>query len=398
MKRRISKALNLICFFAYNRIAAVFLKLKDKKVLFLSESHQSLDGNLKAVWDDLDDSYEKIARITPDRRQEIGLLDKLRLWKDLTDARYIILDDFYGLTSAMRLRKGQELVQLWHGCGAFKKFGFSRRQTGDNIQNVNSGYRKYTKVSVTSEQVRPCFAEAFDIPAERVKAMGSPRTDMFFDEEKMKAARKRVYEALPQIQGKKVVLIAPTYRGRKVEDACYDFEKLDLSGLCRRLGSGYHIITKWHPALYNNIKRGIAENPFGKKWELGQADEPSDSEDCAGITDASGYGDINDLLTAADVLVTDYSSVIFDWSLLDKPIVYFVYDIDQYQDSRGLYFDFEDYVYGTCVRDGSLLAQAIEEGGMQLEKRDAFNQKFMSSCDGHSTERVINWVFRGEDK
>ena len=70
MKRRISKALNLICFFAYNRIAAVFLKLKDKKVLFLSESHQSLDGNLKAVWDDLDDSYEKIARITPDRRQE----------------------------------------------------------------------------------------------------------------------------------------------------------------------------------------------------------------------------------------------------------------------------------------------------------------------------------------
>lgn len=384
MKRRISKALNLICFFAYNRIAAVFLKLKDKKVLFLSESHQSLDGNLKAVWDDLDDSYEKIARITPDRRQEIGLLDKLRLWKDLTDARYIILDDFYGLTSAMRLRKGQELVQLWHGCGAFKKFGFSRRQTGDNIQNVNSGYRKYTKVSVTSDQVRPCFAEAFDIPKERVQAIGSPRTDMFFDSERIEAAQRRVYHDFPQLKGKKIVLIAPTYRGRKVEDACYDFEKLDFERLCRSLGSDYHIVTKWHPALYNNIKSGIVSDPV-----KGLGDR---------VTDASGYGDINDLLTAADVLVTDYSSVIFEWSLLDKPIVYFVYDIDQYKDSRGLYFDFEDYVYGTCVRDGSLLAQAIEESGMQVEKRDAFNQKFMSSCDGHSTERVINWVFRGEDK
>lgn len=397
MKRRISKAFNLICFFVYNRVAAVFLRLKDEKVLFLSESHQSLDGNLKAVCDALDDSFEKKAYIRADRRQKMPLSEKLRSWKDLTDSKYIVLDDFYGLTSAMRLRKGQELVQLWHGSGAFKKFGFSRRKTGDNIQNVNSGYRKYTRVSVTSEQVRPCFAEAFDIPVERVQAMGSPRTDMFFDGEKIEAARQRVYDAFPQIKGKKVVLIAPTYRGRKVEDACYDFEKLDLAGLCRSLGGGYHIITKWHPALYNNIKRGIAEDPIGKNGLRGQ-EGFSTPEESAGVTDASGYGDINDLLTAADVLVTDYSSVIFDWSLLNKPIVYFVYDIDQYTDSRGLYFDFEDYVYGACVRDGRLLAQAIQSENLRSEKRDAFNQKFMSSCDGHSTERVIDWIFRGEDK
>ena len=74
----------------------------------------------------------------------------------------------------MKLRKGQELVQLWHGCGAFKKFGFSRMNTGDNIKNIIKGYRKYSKVAVTSETVRPCFAEAFDIPEKCVKAVGSP--------------------------------------------------------------------------------------------------------------------------------------------------------------------------------------------------------------------------------
>ena len=257
-------------------------------------------------------------------------------------------------------------------------------ETGDNIQNVNGGYRKYTKVSVTSQEVIPCFAEAFDITEDRIRAMGSPRTDMFFSEEKLSEARERVYDAFPHLRGKKLVLLAPTYRGRKVEDADYDFDKLDISGLTERLGEKYHIITKWHPALYNNIKRGIVGDPA-----KGLGDR---------VTDASGYGDINDLLTVSDVLVTDYSSVIFEWALLDKPVVYFIYDIDQYRDSRGLYFDFEEYVYGRCACDSGSLAEAIKAGEPELEKRAAFNQKFMSSCDGNSIERVIKWVFEGEDQ
>ena len=73
--------------------------------------------------------------------------------------------------------------------------------TGDNIKNINKGYRKYTKVAVTSETVRPCFAEAFDIPEKCVKAVGSPRTDMFFDLNEIAEARERVYKAFPRSQG-----------------------------------------------------------------------------------------------------------------------------------------------------------------------------------------------------
>ncbi len=149
MKRRIFKILNLALFFIYNRIMLLFLRLDKEKVLFLSESHFNLDGNLKAVFDSLDSKYEKNVYVKHDRRQRDKLSRKLKMWRDLTDSKYIILDDFFSLTSAMKLRKGQELVQLWHGCGAFKKFGFSRMNTGDNIQNINKGYRKYTKVAVT---------------------------------------------------------------------------------------------------------------------------------------------------------------------------------------------------------------------------------------------------------
>ena len=388
MKRRIFKILNLALFFIYNRIMLLFLRLDREKVLFLSESHFNLDGNLKAVFDSLDSKYEKNVYVKHDRRQRDKLSRKLKMWRDLTDSKYIILDDFFSLTSAMKLRKGQELVQLWHGCGAFKKFGFSRMNTGDNIQNINKGYRKYTKVAVTSETVRPCFAEAFDVPEKCVKAVGRPRTDMFFDRNETAEARERVYKAFPDLRDKKVVLVAPTYRGRKVEDAHYDFEQLGLDFLAGCLGNKYHIITKWHPALYSNMMRGICESPV-----LSGYDEKN-----AKITDVSAYGDINDLLTVADVLVTDFSSVIFDYFLLDKPVVYFIYDRENYQENRGLYFDFKDYLYGEVAFDRKSLAAAIKAEKTCKSSRHAFKEKFMKSCDGRSTERVIEWVFGGDNE
>ena len=374
MNRKVKKAIELIAFFVYNRICSFFMSLDENKVVFASEARENLKGNLRAVYDKLPDSYDKIIHIKGDRRDSYGLRDTLKLWKDLTTAKYILLDDFYGLTSAMKVRKGQELLQLWHGSGAFKKFGFSRVGTGDNITSVHTGYRKYTKAIVTAEPIRSCFAEAFDIDVEKVQAVGSPRTDIFFDEKSKEEARVRVYEKYPELKNKKVVLIAPTYRGRKVEDASYDFDKLNINYLVEELGDEYKIVVKWHPALYNNIKRGICK---------------FDNE---GIIDASPYSNINDLLVVADVLVTDYSSVIFDWYLLNKPVIYFTYDLEDYEAGRGLYYDFDEYVYGMVTTNYLELLEAIKAEDLVLDNRKIFGEKFMSACDGRSTEKVMNWI------
>ena len=140
------------------------------------------------------------------------------------------------------------------------------------------------------------------------------------------------------------------------------------------LGKGYQVVVKWHPALYNNVKRGLV------------------SFDGEGVVDASSYSDINDLMVVADILVTDYSSVIFDWYLLDKPVIYFTYDLDEYEAGRGLYFDFDDYVYGQVATDYEGLIDAIKREDLAAQKRQAFGDKFMSACDGRSTERTIEWI------
>lgn len=378
MNRKIKKAIELIAFFVYNRIGALFMKLDEQKIVFASEAREALKGNLRVMYEKMPETYVKVVHVKSDRRDSITLKDTFALWKDLTTAKYILLDDFYGLTSAMKVRDGQELVQLWHGSGAFKKFGFSRVETGDNIKSIHTGYRKYTKAIVTAEPIRWCFAEAFDIDIEKVQAIGSPRTDMFFDETIVQNTKEKVYSIYPELRNKKVVLLAPTYRGRKVEDANYDFEKLSIHRLVKNLGDEYKVVVKWHPALYNNIKRGICTF--------------SNDE----IIDASDYNDINDLLLIADVLVTDYSSVVFDWYLTNKPVVFFTYDLEEYEAGRGLYYDFEEYVYGLVAKDCYELESAIKRLELMEDKRNAFGEKFMSSCDGKSAEKITKWILGGQ--
>ena len=373
MKKKIFKVVNLIVFFIYNRILGCFLYLKKDKIIFVSESHHELDGNLKAIFDALSDSNLELK--VHMASEKFNLNGKLRLWNDLTSAKYILLDDFYSLISSLHVRKNQEIIQLWHGSGAYKKFGYSRRNTGDSsVIKFHRGYKKYTKVIVSSEYVRPYYAEAFGVDLDKIYATGCPRTDILYSEynEKVKS---KVIQEFPQFKEKKIVLFAPTYRGSRVADAYYDFDEADIDEVIRQLGEDYIVAVRWHRALYDNIKKGRVIAKY-----------------CNHAIDVSVYEDVNDLLIAADVLVTDYSSIIFDYALLNKPIVYFTYDEESYAYNRGLYESFDNYVYGAVAKNRDELIRAIKNEYLDIDKRKEFINKFMSSCDGDATERTINLI------
>lgn len=373
---KVKKAVVLTCFYLYNRIFSLFMPLNKNLMVFCTETGDKLTGNLKCMYDYFKDKdYRLKIHVKSDRRESRGIRETFALWKDLSTAGFILLDDFYMLTSAMKIRKNQELIQLWHGAGAFKKFGFSRIGTGDDIRNINGGYRKYTKVITSSEEIRPLYAQAFDIPIERVVATGSPRTDVFFSEEWKNKIRNGFYNEYPHLKGKKIVLFAPTYRGRKVEDADYDFDYANLDGLQRELGDEYVIITKWHPALYRNIKKGINGSRY-----------------CNEVYDLSDWDDVNELLVIAGILVTDYSSVIFDYYFMNKPIVYFAYDLNEYGTGRGLYYDFEEYVYGTVALNRNELSECIKNENLCVDKRKKFENRFLEACDGYSTIKTAAYV------
>ena len=361
-------------------------RLKSNQVLFLSDVRDTLGGNLKVMYDYLDsDYYKKIVSLKADRRVKRSIGEKLKLIKLLSTSKYILLDDFSNSISMMIPRKNQEIVQLWHGPGAFKKMGYSRPDKKSGMLSKYASHRNYTKAIVTSPSIKWCFEEGFGMEKKGVvSATGFPRCDCFFDQDYIKKVKTRFYREYPELKGKKIILFAPTYRGTNLKVANYEFDKLDLDLLYKKLSKDYVFVFKWHPAIYNNMQLNILERyDFSKYGDF--------------YWDLSKYRDINDLLIVSDILVTDYSSVIFDYVLLDKPVVYFTYDLEEYENDRGLYYPFNDYVYGSVAKNSLELATSIKKAKMMRKERKEFKDKFMSSCDGNSTKKTYEFIFKDKE-
>lgn len=362
-----------------NRFFCLFPLRKDK-VLFLSDVREQLSGNFGFVYEAIEGKYLIKTSLKGDRRIRRSFCKWLEQCYDLATAKYILLDDYSVATAYIHVRREQKIVQLWHSSGAYKKFAYSRGGTGGDIRRVHAGYKRYTDVIVSSEDIRPCFAEAFRIPVERVLATGIPRTDIFFDEGYKRNKKIELYNLYPEWRQKKVILFAPTYRGTKVEEADYDFSRLDFEQFIRGVGEQYIVLVKWHPALQNNIK-------FGKTKGYDISKYPGV------VYDISESREINDYLFVTDILVTDYSSLIFDYALLNKPVIYYAYDLEEYKQGRGLYFPFEEYVYGAVAQNTDELIEAVREENMCEEKRRDFIKKFISSNDGKATQKVVKAIF-----
>ncbi len=379
---------NWIFFYVLTFIFSFLYTINDKQVCFLSDVREVMGGNLKFVYDYIQDKdFQCIIEFQNLKFEKKSLQQKVRLAKTLVTSHYILLDDLSRAITFMKVRKNQEIIQLWHGPGAFKKIGHSRINAHKFLPQFNA-HRNYTKAIVTSKEIEWCYEEGFAMKNKGiVKATGYPRTDCFFDEKYIRNVKNDFYKEHPQLKNKKIILFAPTYRGKQMKYATYDFSKLDYQMIYNNFHDEYVFMIKWHPDIYNNIKNGSIIMPdleqYGDFYE-----------------DYSGYRDINDLLIVCDFLVTDYSSVIFDYVLLNKPIVYFTYDLEDYTgyNGRGLYYDFNDYVFGPIAKNSEELCNALMSPNLMSKKRKIFYYQFMAACDGHSTKKTCEFIFDLKEK
>lgn len=302
----------------------------------------------------------------------------LELIKDLATANYVFLDEATVTTCGIHKRPETKIVQLWHGCGAFKKFGFSTADKlfgGDAKEQLRFPmYRNFDLVCVSSPEVVWAYEEAMLLQGEgNVKPVGVSRTDVFFQPEYIEAARKRVEVAIPVAEEKKIILYAPTFRGKVAE--AYGPNHFDYDMLHEALGQEYIILIKHHPLV-----KKLPEIPL----------EYRDSF----VYDVSHTMEIEDLICVSDICISDYSSLIFEYSLFEKPIILFAYDLDVYFDWRGFYYDYYEMAPGPVLISTEEIIDYIEnlDARFDKEKMHDFREKFMRSCDGHSTERILDEV------
>jgi CDP-ribitol ribitolphosphotransferase len=279
----------------------------------------------------------------------------------LQTARLFIVDNAYLPVHVAPHRPETTVVQVWHAVGALKRFGVDTAAPMKEPERTFL-HRHYDYVIVAGEAARAPYAAALRTPVERVLALGAPRTDFFFDHEAMAAARQRLLAAHPMMAGRTVVLYAPTFRGRG--RARRGAPALDVTRLRARLPIHHLLALKAHPNL-----------------------DPA-------ATQTAGYDlvfdptiDINELFTVADVLITDYSSSIFEWALLRRPLLLLTPDLEDYERDPGLYLDYRTQMIGTQVRDADGVADAIIQGRFDLSGYDAFVARDLERCDGRASLR-----------
>jgi CDP-ribitol ribitolphosphotransferase len=292
-------------------------------------------------------------------------------WR-LAAADVIVIDDFQPVIHRFGVHPGVTIIQLWHASGAFKTVGYSRVGKPGGPDPYSRVHKNYTYATVSSEHDVPFYSEAFGIPEARVVPTGIPRMDRYFDPAARAAGLAAARAAFPQTDGRFTILFAPTFRGDTQREANYDLGRLDyatLHALC--LEKDAVIIIRMHPFVTGPL--GIPE-AFRDRLIDG-SDAPID---------------VNDLLFAVDLLVTDYSSIVFEFSTLHRPMLFFAYDLDEYIAERDFYVPFEAFVPGPIVRTFDELLDALRRGDHDLAKVTDFAQRHFDHLDGTSTDRVID--------
>ena len=357
--------------------------LQENKVLFLECSRKTLSNSFRVIYRTLETDYDFdlhchfLLHTTASRRTQRKICRAFM--RDLATAKVLFLDEGTDILSHVDLRPETQVVQLWHGCGAFKKFGRSvaekRFGASADYMDTHPFHSHYTLVTVSSPDVMWAYEEAMEYPRETgvVQPTGVSRTDVFFDPAFLKRAEETLYQTVPQAKGKRVLLYAPTFRG-EIMDA-YAPDVLDFEALKSALGDGWVLLCKHHPHVKHRPQI------------------PASCRDFA--FDVMDSMTIEDLLCVADVCVSDYSSLVFEYALFQKPMLFLAYDLDDYFDYRGFYYDYHDLAPGPIVRDTAGVIDFVAHLDTRFDpaRVQAFRRKFMASCDGYATQRILQRVF-----
>ncbi len=278
-------------------------------------------------------------------------------------ARTLVISNYFLPAEACKKRRGTRVVQLWHSCGIMKKFGYSSQS--DISPDFHGTVAANTDlVTVSAPICEEVFAEAFALPNGVARAVGVSASDVFFDKGYERRCRNKLYENYPELKGKKLLLYLPTFRG----DASFAYTAGHQQAAALADTLGVFVAIKTHPRVKDRI------------------------DTLPALT-------TDELMVCADMLITDYSSVIFEYALLDRPMLLWCPDLTDYIGERDFYIDIKKDIPCPVITDENALAQAVSDEleNYQSGRYGEFVKKYMSACDGHSTQRIAD-IIQGKKK
>lgn len=296
----------------------------------------------------------------------------------LATSRKIIMDNYFGLLAVTKFKNEVECIQIWHAAGAIKTFGFEdlsvQSRTPRAFRRFQSVYNQFHRIVVGSDIMADRFLKAFHLPEKVILRTGIPRTDLFYNQNAKETAIKKLREKNPIIEDKKVILYAPTYRDQELE--AFHLE-LDIKKLQQVLRDTHVLFLRLHPAVKGTLNLDAYDPGF--------------------VFDYTGIHDTNELLFITDLLITDYSSIPYEFSILEKPMIFYAYDEKAYLGERGLWEPYSQMVPGPIARTTDEILQAIEQENDYLGQIQRFSEAWNKYSKGHSSENLVNYLLEKEN-
>jgi CDP-glycerol glycerophosphotransferase len=387
--RRVVKSKRNLYEFIYKRI---FMKSQLKQKLVFFESFQGrsysdspkyiyeymLNKNMdyKYVWctnerQDIPGNPIQVKRLS---LQYYYYLAKARFW--VSNAR---------MPNNAVKREGTTYLQTWHGT-PLKQLAADMEDVhmpGTNSAKYKRNFfnetQKWDYLIAPNAYSAGIFKRAFWFSGTMIES-GYPRNDILYNESNEKSIM-GLKEKMNIPQDKKVILYGPTWRDDEYYGkGKYKFTlKLDLAKMQQQLGDEYVVLLRMHYVIASQM----------------------DISDFVGFAyDFSSYNDVGELYLISDILITDYSSVFFDFANLKRPILFYTYDLEKYRDQlRGFYIDIEKELPGPLLMSTDEVTDAIinidNVQNEYAEKYDAFYDRFCNWDDGYATEKAVKKVFQG---
>ncbi|ATY29910.1 CDP-glycerol glycerophosphotransferase family protein [Bacillus amyloliquefaciens] len=280
----------------------------------------------------------------------------------LFKSKVVITDNYFLMTSVLNRRPQTTCIQVWHANGSLKKFGLedvtNQNRPASDISRFKKVYRSFDFVTVGSDAMADVFKKSFGIRDGQLLKTGVPLTDVYYEEHKPELKHK---------WPKKIILYAPTFRDYDMQSFRLPFTEEQLTNA---LNGEYMLLVKLHPAVLHHISASF------------------ESELIKNVSDMR----LHDLLKAADILITDYSSVPFEFALLNKPIFFFTYDLEEYDRKRGLIDNYTSVIPGKACHDSEALLEEMTKKPFRAEEMKRFSDKWNMYSDGNSSEALLKFA------
>lgn len=372
---------------AYSVMAIFFylsylFPINDKKILLIMTHDDSDEGNVGSTYQyfkeqDSNLIFKKVTLENYTFKKNKNLFKNLVYMfigvpYQMATSKTIFMDNVFLPFSSIKIKKDTRLVQLWHGTGTIKKFGLDFEEGWVKKLAIDTN-KNTTHFIVGSSWMKEIYKTAFQAKEDKIFNIGCPRTDLFFNNPILQERRDEFFHRYPELSNKKILLYAPTFRD--YEDNGEIMIHLDLDKLMSKIDDNYVLGIRLHPHLAGKVNLD--------RYSMGNYKSR--------VFDFSHYPKLNTLLICSDILITDYSSIVFEYSLMEKPMIFYSYDLAEFEKSgRGFYGNYKTIVPGPVAFKTEEIVDNISKGIPDSYNSHGFIGTYLENCDGNSRKRLYD--------